>query len=96
VGTQEIDFISGEENSEAIAVARAAAIHQLFETVQLNVEFDASAGDDVDQAELEAGISLRIPTGSLRYSYRQQWLRFGDADIVRDGSSFFSYSFGFY
>jgi len=95
VGTQEFEFASGTETSESIAVARAAAIHSPVENVQLSAEFDASKGEDVDQAEFETGISLAVPTGSIRYSYRKQWLRIGDGDTIEEGKSFFSYSFGF-
>lgn len=94
-GTQEFEFESGTETSEAIAVARAAAFHLPAENVQLSAEIDASKGEDVEQAEFEAGISLGVPTGSLRYSYRKQWLRIGDGETLEDGKSFFSYSFGF-
>jgi len=95
VGTQSFDFGSGLETSESIAVARALAIHRPIDDIQLSFELDASSGEDVVQADAEAGISLRVPTGNLRYSYRQQWLRIGDGETVSDGTSFFSYSFGF-
>ena len=94
-GAQEFDFESGEETSEAIGVARAVALHRPADNVQLSAEIDANRGEDVERADFEVGISLRIPTGSLRYSYRKQWLRVDGGELVEDDAAFFSYGFGF-
>ena len=94
-GAQEFDFESGTETSEAIGVARAVALHRPTDNVQLSAEIDANRGEDVERADFEVGISLRIPTGSLRYSYRKQWLRVDGGDLVEDDVAFFSYGFGF-
>ena len=95
VGAQEFDFESGTETSEAIGVARAVALHRHTDNVQLSAAIDANRGEDVERADFEVGISLRIPTGSLRYSYRKQWLRVDGGDLVEDDVAFFSYGFGF-
>ncbi len=87
----------GTENKTIISsnIARMGAQQVLSDFIKLEIDGDYATSDESEQTTAEAGLSLRIPGGSVKYSYRIIKLEIGNNEPVEttDSSVSFSYEF---
>jgi len=93
----ELDNIFGNDTveSEALGVLRAGASISLLGAVKLDTTADIAGSADRVDGITEAGISVLIPGGSLRYAVQSRWLNIDGGDTTRVSESFISYGYRF-
>lgn len=94
VSTKYDDTIATTDTS-GIALARLGAWQTLTEFIKLEVDADYSTAKDLVQTTAEAGISLRVPGGAIKYSHRFRSTTLGDADSIDVTDSSISFNYGF-
>lgn len=92
-----IDPVTGEnfESTDGIATARLGAAQTLSDLIKLELDADYSTAEDLVTQTAEAGISLRIPGGAIKYSQRFRSSQLGDAEAVEVTDSSVSFNYGF-
>lgn len=88
--------VDEDATTEGLGLARLGYFRSIADQVKfdLNVSGTLSA-DDVSELASEAGVSLRLPQGSVRLAYRSRYLKIGDADAITDDDSFVSFGYSF-
>ncbi len=94
-GYQTTEFSDDLEQSGSIGVARAGYRHVLADLILLELDADLDMAEELTTSILESGISLRVPGGSVKFSYRSTRYEVGDEDAVTQSDSFVSFSYGF-
>lgn len=91
------DTFLGTESSvdTTFTTARIGAEQTVSDLIKLELDGDYLASDDLEQTTAEAGVSLRVAGGAIKYSYRVRSNTVGDldADNVTDSSVSFNYNF---
>lgn len=89
--------IDGENTTSdtQIAQARFGAVQTLSDLIKFELDGVYSTAEDIVQSSAEAGISLAIPGGAIKYSYRVRSTEVGDADPVSNTDSSVSFTYGF-
>lgn len=84
-----------DDTTSSIATARIGATQTLSDLIKLELDADYSTAEKLVTTTGEAGISLRIPGGAIKYSYRVRSSAFdgGDSVDVKDSSVSFNYGF---
>lgn len=96
LGSTSIEFTSQSETSQGLGLARLGYFRQVADIVKLDLElYGSRSEDELTEFNSEAGISLRIPGGAIRYAYRTRSIRIADEDRVSVSDSFVSYTYGF-
>jgi len=83
------------KETTGIATARLGAAQTLSDLIKLELNADYSTAKDLVTTSAEAGISLRIPGGAVKYSYRLRSSTFGDNDAIDEADSSVSFNYGF-
>lgn len=94
-GYRATEFENGTEEDDTTGVARAGFQQILSDLISLELEGSSNVSDKLSRSVAEAGIAVRIPGGALKYSYRTQRNKVGDADAVTASESFVSFTYGF-
>jgi len=82
-------------DTTGIAIARLGAWQILTEFIKLELDADYSTAKDLVQTSAEAGISLRVPGGAVKYSHRFRSIAIGDAEANNVTDSSISFNYGF-
>jgi len=78
--------------SSGFAVGGSQIVSDL---IKLEVDADYLTSDNIDRSTAEAGISVRIPNGALKYSFNYVSSTIGDQDAVSNSSSSISVKYNF-
>ena len=95
LGARTTEFIDGTDSDDSLGVLRAGYLQVLSELFRLEFDLDVIDGESLLQTTAEAGISVRIPGGALKYSYRFRRVDPENGDTVEDDDTFLSFSYGF-
>jgi len=97
VGARSIEFDASDDAfTDTLGIARMTYFRTLFDAVRLDVQASVSeSSEDISERNSEIGLSLRIPSGTVRVAYRDRYLKVGDADAISDGDTFVSLGVGF-
>ena len=96
VGSRNTEFEGAiEDTTDTFGVVRAAFSQVLANLLRFEVDLDAIQGETLLETSAEAGISIRIPAGSVKFSYRARRLDPDEGETIDDEDSFVSYSYGF-
>nr|MBX2840100.1 DUF481 domain-containing protein [Gammaproteobacteria bacterium] len=87
-----IDSCTQDSNT---TVARIGATQILTDYFKLELDGDYATSGDVDQTTAEAGLSLRMVGGALKYTYRLRNTEVKGQEDVDTTDSFVSYSYNF-
>jgi len=97
-GYRTTEFDNGsEDDSDTTAIARAGFQQILADLVSLEIDADTNVSEGLTSSKAEAGIAVRIPGGSVKYSYRTRRLDV-DGDPLgaqTTSESFLSFGYGF-
>jgi len=94
-GYRTTEFENGLEEDDTTGIARAAFQQILADLVSLELEANTNVSEEFTRSVTEAGISVRIPGGAVKYSVRSQRSKIGDADTQSSSESFVSFNYGF-
>lgn len=89
-----INGVSSEETT-GIATARMGAAQVLSDLIKLELNADYSTADELVSAAAEAAISLRIPGGAIKYSYRIRSFDTEGQEQFNETDSSISFNYGF-
>lgn len=92
------DSINGVDtpNVETIVgTARVGAVQKISELLKLELDASYSTSEDLVQSNAEAGISIRVPGGAIKYSQRFRSSTVGDNETVDVSDSSVSFNYGF-
>lgn len=97
VGGRSIQFLEADDaQNETLGVARLGYFRTFADSVKFDLSLSSSrSSEDIDQATGEVGLSLRIPSGSLRVAYRSRYQKVGDNDSISDDDTFVSFGYSF-
>ena len=96
LGARRIEFESQEETTQGLGIVRLGYFRVLADLVKLDLDINGTQSeDDISEVRGEVGLSLRIPSGAIRYAYRSRSIKVGDSDTVTDDDSFISFTYGF-
>lgn len=95
VGSQMVEFESDEETTRGLGIARLGFFKSLADAFKVDLELSGTVGDDISELKSEIGLSLRIPSGAIRYAYRTRSFKVGDNETLTDDDSFISFTYGF-
>lgn len=91
----EFDNATTDTDSSGIATARIGAIQVLGELIKFEINADYSSADETIQQTAEAGVSVRVPGGAVKYSRRFRSIAIGDLDATDVTDSSVSFNYGF-
>jgi len=95
-GSRNTEFESGiEDTSDTFGLVRAAFSRVLADLLRLEIDVDAIQGETLLETSVEAGISIRIPAGAVKLSYRVRRLEPEEGETIDDEDSFVSFTYGF-
>lgn len=94
-GLQQTEFLNETESDDSFGLVRAGFHQTLSNLFRLELDFDHVDGDELSQTTAEASIAFRIPSGSIKYSYRTRRISPDNAETIEDSDSFVSFSYGF-
>ena len=95
-GSRNTEFEGGiEDTTDTFGIVRAAFSQVLGNLLRFEVDLDAIQGETLLETSAEAGISIRIPAGSVKFSYRARRLEPDEGETIDDEDSFVSFSYGF-
>jgi len=92
---EDIVGIAQEEEDAGIAVARFGASQTLSDILKLELDGDFSTSDELEQGTAEAGISLRVAGGAVKYGFRYRSIAVDDGDPLETTDSFVTFNYGF-
>lgn len=96
MGRNITEFTDVSEKLETdISTVSANATHLLTEYLKLDLTADYNTGEDLVRTKLEAGLSLNVVGGAIKYSYQIENIEEGDAESIEQKSSSVSYSYSF-
>ncbi|MBX2883053.1 MAG: DUF481 domain-containing protein [Granulosicoccus sp.] len=97
LGSRQIEFeMQDEAESQGFGLARLAYYRIFSDLIKFDLDISGVvAEDDVSEYNGEAGISMRVPSGAIRYAYRTRTLKIGDNDSVTNSDSFVSFTYSF-
>lgn len=101
IGQVQTKFTSLDINGENVTAesqitqARFGAVQTLSDLIKFELDGVYSTAEDLVQSSAEAGISLAIPGGAIKYSYRLRSTEIGDAEPVDTKDSSVSFTYGF-
>ncbi len=100
VGTRDTELVDIDNNpqedlSETLTLLRAGYRQVLSDLFQLEFDVDVFDGESLRQTLLEAGISVRIPGGAVKFSYRARRIEPDGGETLNDDDSFVSFTYGF-
>jgi putative salt-induced outer membrane protein YdiY len=95
LGSQMIEFESDEETTRGLGIARLGFFKSLVDAFKVDLELSGTVSDDISELKSEVGLSLRVPSGAIRYAYRTRSFKVGDNETVTDDDSFISFTYGF-
>lgn len=95
VGFRDTTFLDDSESDDTLALVRAGFHQILTELFRLELNFDLVDGESLTETTAEAGISVRIPTGAIKFSYRARRLDPDGGETIDDEDTFVSFSYGF-
>ncbi len=84
-----------DSTEETIALARLGLFQILSGLLKLELDADIFSGESLVQSTAEAGISLRVPSGSVKVSYRTRRIEVDGSEPVDDADTSISFSYGF-
>lgn len=84
-----------EDAEEGVGVVRAAGSQILSDLFKLDLLADVFASARYVQSQAELGVSVRVPQGAIRLSYRVRRVDIDDLDAVDDSETAVSYTIGF-
>ncbi len=84
-----------EDAEEGVGVVRAAGSQILSDLFKLDLLADVFASARYVQSQAELGVSVRVPQGAIRLSYRVRRIDIDDLDAVDDSDTAVSYTIGF-
>lgn len=91
-----LDFNGENATADSqIAQARFGAVQTLSELIRFELDGIYATAEDLIQSSVEAGISLAVPGGAIKYSYRLRTTEIGDAEPVDTKDSSVSFTYGF-
>jgi len=95
-GTRNTEFEGGiEDTTDSFGIIRGAFSQVLADLIRFEVDVDAIQSETLLETSAEAGISIRIPAGSIKLSYRARRLDPDEGETIDDEDSFVSFSYGF-
>ncbi|MFK7891511.1 MAG: DUF481 domain-containing protein [Granulosicoccus sp.] len=96
LGAQLLDR-GGEEDEEItpLGILRLGYNRLLSDMFRFDLDMSAVRSEELSELSAEAGLSMRIPTGAIRISYRSRSTRFGNNDRVSNDDTFVSFTYGF-
>lgn len=95
-GYRSIEFRDNlEEQEESLLVGRGGFRQSLAELFQLELDVKATQGESVTDLVAEAGISVFIGTGYLKYGYRTRRITQDNQPSVTDSDNYFGFVYGF-
>ncbi len=100
VGTRDTETVATATNpqqdlNETLTLLRGGYRQILSDLLQLELDLDVFDGDSLRQTLLEAGISVRIPGGAVKFSYRARRIEPDGGETVDDDDTFVSFTYGF-
>ena len=97
VSTKSDIVIQGQESTitTSLATARIGASQVLSDLLKLEFDGDYSTAEDLVTTTAEAGISLRLTGGAIKYSYRVRGRKDGDNESTNVTDSSVSFTYGF-
>lgn len=95
VGLRNTEFDNGSDTEDDLALVRGGFHQVLADLVRFELDIDAYSGSERLETTTEAGISLRVSGGALKYSYRIRQVRQDDLPTVETSDAFVSFSYGF-
>ncbi len=98
VGYRMIDFTSEtglEDKGEQVGTVRGGASQVLSDLFRLQLDGDVFSSPSYTQSQVEAGISMRIPQGAVKLSYRLRRTDIDGLDAVDDSDTGISFTVGF-
>ena len=97
LGSRRLEFeMQDEATTQGLGVARLGYFRVLADLFKVDLDVSGVVGeDDITEYNGEAGVSMRIPSGAIRYAYRTRSIKIGDNDAVTDDSSYLSFTYGF-
>lgn len=94
-GQRNTEFDNGTDSSDTLAVARAGFSQKLADLVRLELNAKTYRGDTATESDLEAGVSLRVSGGSIKYVYAIRRLKPENGDAIEDDHSYVTFSYNF-
>ncbi len=88
-------FTDTEITTEALGVLRASTAIQFLGAFKADASADIAGSSEGVDGITEAGISVLIPGGSLRYALQTRWLNLDSGDTARISETFISYGYRF-
>lgn len=92
------DSVNGVDTPKletTVGTARFGAVQKLSELLKFELDASYSTSDDLVQSNAEAGVSIRVPGGAIKYSQRFRSSTVGDNDAVDVTDSSVSFNYGF-
>lgn len=90
-----IDGVPRQDLDESLTLLRAGYRQVLSDLLKLEVDLDLLDSESLRQTLLETGISVRIPGGAIKFSYRLRRIEPEGEETLTDDDSFISFSYGF-
>ncbi|MGQ7843300.1 DUF481 domain-containing protein [Granulosicoccus sp. 3-233] len=84
-----------EDAEEGVGVVRAAGSQILSDLIKLDLLADVFSSARYIQSQAELGVSLRVPQGAIRLSYRIRRVDIDELDAVEDSDTAVSFTVGF-
>lgn len=84
-----------DDASEGVGVLRAAGSQVLSDLFKLDLIADVFASASYVQSQAEVGVSVRVPQGAIRLSYRTRRVDIDDLDAVTDSDTAVGFTIGF-
>ena len=94
-GYRTIEFRDGSELDESLLVGRGGFRQSLAQLFQLELDARVAQGDTVTESVAEAGISVYVGSGYLKYGYRTRRISQDNLPSVSDSDTYFSFTYGF-
>ena len=95
VGARTTKFENNTDADDTLTLVRAGYHQILGELLRLELEGDIYSGEETVESTAEAGLSIRIPGGSLKYSYRVRQRKPDGGTTSRTSDSYLSFGYGF-
>lgn len=96
LGSRLIEFESEEETNQGLAIARLGFYRVLADMFKIDLNINGTQSEnDISEINGELGLSMRIPSGAIRYAYRSRSIKIGDNQSVSNNDSFLSFTYGF-
>lgn len=95
VGQRNTQFLNDLETDENLSLVQAGFNQVLADLIRFELDFDLINGEELTESTAEAGLSMRVPGGSVKVSYRTRRLDPDGGETVEDSDTFFSFNYGF-